>query len=86
MHWLFSFKYWVISREVPKLFESKQISFNEGFNQFCAFSILLINFQHNFLYELMVTISLFIKTNNTHFEHLTVHLSSLDLCYQALHC
>ena len=30
MHWLFSFKYWVISREVPKLFESKQISFKEG--------------------------------------------------------
>ena len=30
MHWLFSFKYWVIAKEVPKLFDSKQINFNEG--------------------------------------------------------
>ncbi len=30
MYWLFSFKYWVIAKEVPKLFESKQISFQEG--------------------------------------------------------
>ena len=30
MHWLFSFKYWVIAKEVPKLFDSKQINFKEG--------------------------------------------------------
>ena len=29
MHWLFSFKYWVIAREVPKLFDGQNISYNE---------------------------------------------------------
>ena len=29
MHWLFSLKYWVIAREVPKLFKNEPVSFNE---------------------------------------------------------
>ena len=29
MHWLFSLKYWVIAREVPKLFKESSVSFNE---------------------------------------------------------
>ena len=30
MHWLFSLKYWVIAREVPKLFNGGTVSFNES--------------------------------------------------------
>ena len=29
MHWLFAFKYWIIAREVPKLFDQHTIEFNE---------------------------------------------------------
>ena len=29
MHWLFSLKYWVIAREVPKLFKGGTVSFSE---------------------------------------------------------
>lgn len=29
MHWLFALKYWIIAREVPKLFQDQQIKFSE---------------------------------------------------------
>ena len=43
MHWLFSFKYWVIAREVPKLFDGQNISYNEKTYKVVKWIGLIIN-------------------------------------------
>ena len=43
MHWLFSLKYWVIAREVPKLFKGGSVSFNERLYTFINIMGIIIN-------------------------------------------
>ena len=44
MHWLFSVKYWVIAREVPKLFDGAEVTFSERIYQVVNLAGLIINF------------------------------------------
>ena len=44
MHWLFSIKYWVIAREVPKLFEGAEVTFSEKIYKGVNLAGLVINF------------------------------------------
>ena len=44
MHWLFSLKYWVIAREVPKLFNGGTVSFNENIYTVVNVAGMFINF------------------------------------------
>lgn len=46
MLWLFSYKYWIIAREVPKLFfeAGRHITFNEQSYRICNIAGLAINF------------------------------------------
>ena len=43
MQWLFSLKYWVIAREVPKLFKNEPVSFNEKLYTVVNFLGVFIN-------------------------------------------
>ena len=43
MHWLFAMKYWVIAREVPKLFVGQQIQYNERAYKIVKWIGLVIN-------------------------------------------
>lgn len=45
MHWIFATKYWIISREVPRLFEGGQLKFQERTYltiQICGFVLNLV--------------------------------------------
>ena len=44
MHWLFSVKYWIIAREVPKLFKGGVVSFNEKIYTVATLIGVFINF------------------------------------------
>ena len=45
MHWLFALKYWIIAREVPKLFYEQQIKYSERLYQ----NIKILGFVINFI-------------------------------------
>ena len=44
-HWLFALKYWIIAREVPKLFQEQQITYSERIYT----TIKVVGFVINFL-------------------------------------
>ena len=44
MHWLFALKYWIIAREVPKLFHEQQIVFSERIYTVIKVTGFVINF------------------------------------------
>ena len=44
MHWLFALKYWIIAREVPKLFEDQQIKYSERIYKTVKIFGFVINF------------------------------------------
>ena len=44
MNWLFALKYWIIAREVPKLFEGRQIQFSERTYNWINWIGIMLNF------------------------------------------
>ena len=44
MHWLFALKYWIIAREVPKLFHDQQIKFSEKIYKTVKITGFVVNF------------------------------------------